>query len=274
MVFFLPQFIPDLLQVFPFVWAFCVLCAKPLRAHPLAFYLPWTAIVAGATAASMGGFDSTRAAIPLLDTFLNLTSSAVAGVSFYLIVMFIGAMQRGPMVKKLYSIRSEMSVLGGIIIAAHCVRVLPYLLVFTSQTVFQAFGQVGGWFMFFASGVAGVPLMLCFLVPWITSFSCVRKRMSGEAWRKVQKLAYPMMALMVAQGVLLAVGHALAGYPFADQSALYRIVASPASYVMSLAKYVATAWLYGGIGVAYAYLRATRDKRMALGTASRRVDAE
>ena len=43
---------------------------------------------------------------------------------------------------------------------------------------------------------------------------------------------------------------------------------------MSLAKYVATAWLYGGIGVAYAYLRATRDKRMALGTASRRVDAE
>lgn len=131
MLIFVPSFIPALVQAFPLVYLFCYTCAGAPRKHPLAFYLPWAIVVAfvswGELLAAFGlgslafvadynaWLSSMRDGYPVLDTVLNLFTSSVVGVSFYLIVMLIGACEKTKAVKRFYSIRSEMPVLGGII---------------------------------------------------------------------------------------------------------------------------------------------------------------
>ena len=88
MLFFVPPFIPALVQAFPLVYLFCYTCAGTLRKHPLAFYLPWAAVVVfvswGELFASLGlnslafvadynaWLSSTRDAHPLFDPALYL----------------------------------------------------------------------------------------------------------------------------------------------------------------------------------------------------------
>ena len=96
--------------------------------------------------------------------------------------------------------------------------------------------------MFIAASVVGVPLTVCFFVPWITSFRTVRGIMEHSTWKKVQKLAYPFMALLVAQGILLSVGHAVYAQPGGD----------------GFAGYVVNALTYAAIGTAYVALKLRR----------------
>ena len=63
--------------------------------------------------------------------------------------------------------------------------------------------------------------------------------MTHKKWKRTQKLAYPFMVLLVLQGILLAVGHAVYVGP---QAAEY-------------AQYVATAVLYVIFGLTYAGLK-------------------
>ena len=65
---FFPSFVPGLVQTFPFVLAFALLCAPVLRRHAGAFYLVWGVIVAifswaGFVEGCMG--DATPAAVNL-----------------------------------------------------------------------------------------------------------------------------------------------------------------------------------------------------------------
>ena len=46
---FVPVFVPNLVQVAPFVLAFAILCANPLRKHAGWFYALWTLVVVAAT---------------------------------------------------------------------------------------------------------------------------------------------------------------------------------------------------------------------------------
>lgn len=275
MIWFIPRFVPDLLQVFPFVLVFALACAKVLRENASVFYLLWGLVVAlvsipdlasgitGSLSASPEPIAALGAAIELLrnvhpavDSALNLLTSAVTGVSMYLIVMFIGAMRKGPRVRRLYSVRSELSILGGIIVLGHCLRVLPYLAFSASPLVLNAFGIPGGYFMMGACGIVGIPLLVCFLVPWVTSFPQIRHRMGPKRWKRVQKLAYPFMVLMLLQGLCLALAHALYGLPLTGASSAPALLTT--SWACDFAKYVATAWTYATLLVAYPVLKLIR----------------
>lgn len=88
----------------------------------------------------------------------------------------------------------------------------------------------------------GVPLTVCFFVPWITSFRTVRGIMEHSTWKKVQRLAYPFMALMLLQGILLSIGHAVYAQPGGD----------------GFVGYVVNALAYAAIGAAYVALKLRR----------------
>lgn len=246
---FVPAFVPNLLQVAPFALAFCLLCAKPLRAHPGPFYAFWTLAVVAVTLEWLP-----TALPPALDAFVQLVTSSYTGVFLYLVVMFVGALERTPLVKRLLSIRSELSVIAGIVIAAHVVRVAGFFTLSLTPMWERVWGQPAASLMFAAAVIVGVPLTATFLVPWVTSFKVVRRRMSQKAWKRTQLLAYPFIALMVAQGFLLAVGHALYGYP-------YDGLALSAAWLASFAQQVATAWMYLAIGAAYLVLRLRKRSR-------------
>ena len=287
---FFPPFIPNLLQIAPFILAFAILCANPLRKHPGWFYALWTVAVVAVTWADPVAsimqestpvfvsnwsaiIDSLGTTMPALDAVVQLLTSSFTGVCFYLIVMFVGALDKTPVVKKLLSIRSELSVIGGIVVMGHVVRIIDFPFLFLNPMWSQIWGTPAVDFMFVAAVVVGVPLTLTFLVPWITSFRVVRNHMSHAAWKKTQVLAYPFMALMVMQGFLLAVGHALYGYPFDGTQVVMSIMSNPSGWLGSFAQQVATAWMYLVLGAGYLVLRLRKRSRDKLRKEESRMQA-
>lgn len=275
---FVPSFIPNLMQVAPFVIAFSLLCVQPLRRHAGWFYAFWTAAVVAVTwfdpvisilgesspgiaLMAQAQMDALPSSSPLMHTIVQLLTSSFTGVCFYLIVMFAGALERTPTVKRLLSVRSELSVIGGIVVMGHVVRIVDFPFLFANPLWSQIWGSPAVDYMFIAAVVIGPVLTLCFLVPWITSFRVIRKRMAPATWKKTQKLAYPFMALMVAQGFFLALGHALFGYPYDGTQFMMAIMSDPAAWLETFAQQVATTWMYLTLGIGYLVLRLRKRSR-------------
>ncbi len=229
---FIPQVIPNILQALVFAGAFSLAFAPVLRKHPVPFCLLFIV-------SCVISFVPAIVFMPSLYYVDQLFSSCYTGVAFYLLVMFAGALPKSwALTKRLLSIRSELSILGGFVIVFHVLKVLPMVpLAFTSYYS-RIWGDALPW-MFLATVVVGVPLLVCFLVPWITSFKFLRNRMVHRKWKRLQRLAYPFMALLVAQGMLLAIGHAV------------YVGSGDARFI----GYLATAVTYGAIGAVYLLLK-------------------
>lgn len=248
---FIPNIVPGVIQALVFVLAFSFACAKPLRKHPVPFYLLFLAF------AALAFFTDFLAFRPALNAVTQVLSSVYTGVAFYLVVMFAGAFdRRNEHVKTLLSIRSELSIIGGILVAAHCVRV-AYMPILAFSDEWGLIWGDAALPMLVAVGVIGPALLACFLIPWVTSFRCVRSRMSHKRWKGYQKLAYPFMFLMVAQGFFLAVGHAVYLWPYAQAGLLGP--AWDSDFVCALV----TAATYLFFGASYAALkgRQARERR-------------
>ncbi|WP_240480583.1 hypothetical protein [Denitrobacterium detoxificans] len=225
---FMPTIVPNIVQALVVATAFALLCAKPLHKQPLPFYAAFIA------ASALTFVPAVKDA-----TVVRIMASAYTGVAFYLLVMFAGALPRKwEVTRKLLSIRSELSILAGFIILAHSARVI-FMVPVSFMPVWSNIWGDAAPYMLAATSFVGVPLLICFLVPWITSFKRVRRRMKGTTWKKVQRLAYPFMALLVAQGMLLAVAHALYVGPTSED----------------FATYVITGCLYATLGIVYAALK-------------------
>lgn len=268
MLSFVPVYIPNILQALPFVLVFALACAMPLRKHPLPFYLLFTAACVFVTwskffAYAGGGIGATAQAFsawlsalpstaPALDAVIQVLTSSYTGVAIYLVVMFIGALRPRPWVRRLKSIRSELSMIGGIIIFAHTLRVFPLAIMFGSPMAAMVWGAEAYLPMLIASAIIGPLLTLCFLPLWITTFKGVRRRMDPKSWKKLQKLAYPFMALMVGQGFFLALGH---GFYYLGSLQDAVTAGTQSTWVAAFSGQVATAWIYLFIGAAYLVLR-------------------
>ncbi len=238
MIPFVPQVIPNILQALVFAGAFSLAFAPVLRKHPVPFYVLFIV-------ACVLSFSSVLIFVPTLYYVDQLLASCYTGVAIYLLVMFAGALPKSwAVTKRLLSVRSELSILGGFVILFHAVKVLPMVPLAFTSAYSRIWGDALPW-MFVATVVVGVPLLVCFLVPWITSFKFIRNRMEHKKWKRVQRLAYPFMALLVAQGMLLAAGHAA------------YVGAGDASFV----NYVVVAATYGVIGVTYLALKLVQRRK-------------
>lgn len=78
---------------------------------------------------------------------------------------------------------------------------------------------------------------------------------------KVQKLAYPFTVFMLAQGLFLALGHALYLYPFDGMRLFETAYQGGGAFMSDFAGYVASAWIYAVLLVAYPVLRLRRKHR-------------
>ncbi len=238
MIPFVPQVIPNILQALVFAGAFSLVFAPVLRKHPVPFYVLFIV-------ACVLSFSSVLIFVPTLYYVDQLLASCYTGVAIYLLVMFAGALPKSwAVTKRLLSVRSELSILGGFVILFHVVKVLPMVPLAFTSAYSRIWGDALPW-MFVATVVVGVPLLVCFLVPWITSFKFIRNRMEHKKWKRVQRLAYPFMALLVAQGMLLAAGHAT------------YVGAGDARFV----NYVVVAATYGVIGVTYLALKLVQRRK-------------
>ncbi len=201
MIPFIPDVVPNVVQALVFVLAFCFAANTTLRKHPLPFYI-------GAIVTSVLTFIGPVQDNVIANTLVNILASCYTGVAMYLVVMFAGALpKKWTVTKMLLSIRSELSILAGIIILSHVLKVIFFVpMSFTGY--WPLIWKSAAPIMWVASTLVGIPLLICFLVPWIMSFPKVRAGMEYKKWKKWQRLAYPFMALLVIQGILLSLGHA------------------------------------------------------------------
>jgi DMSO/TMAO reductase YedYZ heme-binding membrane subunit len=235
---FIPEIVPSIVQALVVTLAFVLVLAPVMRKFPVPFYLLFLA------AAFAQLMSSSLRYIPWLYTAAYYLGSCYVGVALYLLVMFAGALPRKWWVtKRLMSVRTEMSIIGGFIILSHVIQVISFLVMSFTPVWSRIWGSAAP-VMFAAAAVVGIPLTICFFVPWFTSFRTIRGAMQHSTWKKIQKLAYPFMALLVAQGFLLALGH---GMYYAANGSDY-------------SSYVTTAVTYAIIGAAYLALKLMRCK--------------
>lgn len=125
----------------------------------------------------------------------------VVGIGFIFIVMYIGVLPKWKIVKELYPIRKEMSIIGGLILVGHGVMRLT--------TMKWAWGDAAelNLLLIFSYGILGLVLLVLIFIPWITSFDFLRKAMPAKKWKKLQTYtSVPLIILICIFGITINLG--------------------------------------------------------------------
>ena len=154
--------------------------------------------------------------IPVLGVILrDYIHMGVLGHPLLIIIMYMGALDpKIPFVKRLMSIRKELSIIVGFPVLTHSlVRVannfVSPLQFFTDREAYlvgnPVASELGAGISSF-SLVLGIVMLVIFLPLWITSFDSVRKRMGAVQWKKLQKWSYVLYATLFIHAAGIAVG--------------------------------------------------------------------
>lgn len=154
--------------------------------------------------------------IPFLGGILrDYIHMGTLGFPLLVIIMYIGALNpKNTYVKKLMSIRKELSIISGFPILTHSlVRAfnnfpngLKYFVDHEGYiTNTPVVSELGAGFTNF-SYVLGILMVALFLPLWITSFDSVHKRMGNVKWKKLQKWSYVLYAMLFIHAIGIQVG--------------------------------------------------------------------
>lgn len=178
-----------------FLWG----CAKPLKQHPIPYYLAAAAISAVVLGCTLGG-------VRFPGWFQNwvwpIFSRSAFATALWAVVMWTGALPNGSKaIRFLMPIRGELSILAAILTLGHNAAYgKVYFLGITKLPSNQL-----------AAAICSL-VLICIMLPlFITSFKTVRKKMKGSSWKKLQRLAYGFYALLYVHIMLLTVPAPLEG---------------------------------------------------------------
>lgn len=199
---------------------FFVLLAKSIHKHPGWYYtlfaIPFV-LVALPLIGRLFGFEmASFARVPFLGEIVrDYIHMGTFGHPLLIIIMYIGALNvRYTPVKRLMSIRKEMSIIVGFAVFAHSlIRVMGVLpgafRFFTDNEGYMANPKVvsalGAGFSSF-SFLLGVLMLVIFIPLWVTSFDAVRKRMGQTRWKKWQKWSYVLYATLFIHAMGIQIG--------------------------------------------------------------------
>lgn len=199
-----------------FVWL-----AKSIKRYYYIYYtlfaIPFLMVVVPSLLRMIGietSFNFTR--IPVLGELLrDYIHMASLGHPLLIIIMYMGALDvKNPYVKRLMSIRKEISILSGFPILTHSwIRVMnnfpKALKYFTDHSAFMENPRVTselGAGITNTVLVLGIVMLVLFLILWVTSFDVVHKRLGGIRWKKIQRWSYVLYALLFIHAMGLQVG--------------------------------------------------------------------
>lgn len=202
------RFIVALVVSFALVWA----CAKPLKKHPVPFYVCAVALVAlyfwGVSAGVRGEAWS---------YFQPLMQRCALAFLLFTVVMFVGVLGEGnPLRTHLMPIRRQMSILACIFACGH--------IAFYGASYLPRLASAFSGNLAFSLGLAALITALM-VVLWVTSAQRVKHAMKAASWKRVQRLAYPFYVLTYVHLALLLMPSAVAGNEVAVLSiAVYSVV--------------------------------------------------
>ena len=185
--------------------------AKPLKRHPVPFYIVALALVGlywfGTTTNTAGG---------MWPYFMPLMQRCALAFVLFTIVMFVA---------RLMPIRRQLSILG-------CIFALGHLAFYGVSYVPRLGSALNGNLGFSLALAALLVLLMAILL--VTSFQVVKRRMSAARWKGVQRLAYPFYLLTYVHLVLLLAPSAFAGRETATVSLVVYSVAVGAYVVLRM----------------------------------------
>jgi DMSO/TMAO reductase YedYZ heme-binding membrane subunit len=254
--------VPVVVQGLIVAFVFAVFLRKPIKAHPIVFYiypvllLLWRIFSDIATSLPGNPYEQmglNESLIPsILYLFGVLGFDTSFGIGLLIIVMFIGVLPKTTLVKNLYGIRTEMSVIGATILVAHTV-------LYWGEATYYIPEQYAPLILMYR--ILGPALLILILIPWITSFRIVRKKMKATTWKKLQTyLGVPLFIGMLVFGLGLNVAWSAGDRPgFVD---IWEITTSSnGEYPISLGdginfgNFWVAAKVYGFLLVSYIILR-------------------
>jgi sulfoxide reductase heme-binding subunit YedZ len=179
-----------------------VACAlrNPIKKWPVAFYAIAVALVIVYFALpSLGAPRAVNLA------FYWAIRKCLAPLALFIVVMYIGVFPVTSGVSRwLRPIRAELSIIAWILTLGHVVQYLTnYLKPIFSGVALQANVLIGI--------IVAIVLFVLLIVLGVTSFQFVKKRMTAESWKNVQRLAYPFFGLTYVHLLCLLLPSAVRG---------------------------------------------------------------
>ncbi len=178
-------------------------CTKSLRANPVPYY--WGAVII-AVAVVLCTVNSVVFPGWFSTWVWPIFARSAFSTALFVAVMYAGAVPNGSkLMKTLMPIRGELSIIASILTLGHNISYgkTYFRLLFTRPDRLPV-NQL-------LAAVCSL-VMLCIMIPlFITSFKCVRRKMKGSSWKKLQRLAYGFYALIYIHVLLLTVPGAQKG---------------------------------------------------------------
>lgn len=198
----------------------CILAAKSIKKYSTVYYIvlgmPFVLVACPFIARLLGFQMSGFTSVPFLGAIIrDYIHMGTFGHPLLIIIMYMGALDpKIPAVRKLMSIRKELSIISGFPVFTHSlIRVTNNfpnsLKFFTNNADYLANANVtselGAGISNF-SFVLGIVMLVIFIPLWVTSFDAVRKRMGGKKWKKLQKWSYVLYATLFIHAMGIQIG--------------------------------------------------------------------
>lgn len=198
----------------------CVLLSKSIKKHSTVYYIlfaiPFVLVILPSIGRMFGIEILSFTRIPFLGEIIrDYIHMGTFGHPLLIIIMYMGALDlKYPNVKKLMTIRKELSIISGYAVFAHSwIRVtnnLPSSLkFFTNNAEYmentKVASELGAGISSF-SFILGVIMLVIFIPLWVTSFDGVRKRMGYVKWKKLQKWSYVLYATLFIHAMGIQIG--------------------------------------------------------------------
>ncbi len=192
---------------------FVLVCRRPIKACPLAFYALAVVLDVLFVVGSFVGLPAM-----LYDVLFLLLHKCTLATALFAVVMYVGVFARdGRVAQYLRPIRAELSIMAWLLSLGHMAIYLSSYASTLALGLPQANVTV-------ALAVA-LALFVLLVVLGVTSFNAVKKSMKKETWKRVQLLAYPFWGLVYVHLLLMLLPSAVRGGAAAQVSvAVYSVV--------------------------------------------------
>ena len=174
------RFVIALVVSFALVW----LCAKPLKKYPVPFYLGAIVLLGLYFWGSATGVRN-----EIWSYFQPLMQRCALAFLLFSIVMFVGVLgEKNPLRTHLMPIRRQLSILACIFAVGH---IAFYAASYVPRLTSAFTGNLA-----FSLGLAALITALM-AVLWVTSAQRVKHAMKAASWKRVQRLTYVHLALLL-----------------------------------------------------------------------------
>ncbi|MBZ3936348.1 hypothetical protein [Methanimicrococcus blatticola] len=211
--------IPDVVKGIVLAFLFAVIFKKYIKKYPLIFYIYPILLCIWFTFTGLTGLFNLNIIselgmnnwwiITLIRFPYSLGVVTPLGIGLITIVMFIGVLPKSKTVIELYKIRAELSIIGATLLVAH-----GMMRIGRASNSFSSFLDGEFSLRILAFAIIGPIILLLIILPWLTSFPVIRKRLKPKTWKVLQTYTcVPMFIGMLLFGWAFTAGASISTYP-------------------------------------------------------------